>query len=74
MSKEEYNEDCEVCELCGNDHESRDCELEFCDTCLEELDNCDCEEHGTLSAEEYLDRKYKRNPWPLEGFRKTIKF
>jgi len=51
-----------VCELCGEDHETRDCDLEVCAICGELLDNCDCTDHDAtdwrhvLSAEEWSNR------------------
>lgn len=49
---EEENE----CEICGNDHETRDCDQSICGKCGEVLDNCDCEEPQELTPEEWLNR------------------
>lgn len=44
----------EECEFCGENHESRDCDMSFCRKCRESVDNCDCEHPDEIDAEEYL--------------------
>jgi hypothetical protein len=43
-----------ACDLCQEDHETRDCDLGVCGRCFELLDNCDCEEPIELNAAEWL--------------------
>lgn len=50
----------EMCELCGHDHETRDCDQGVCGRCDELLDNCDCETPEELDAEEWLARRAGR--------------
>lgn len=49
--------DHDVCDLCEDDHETRDCDQGWCRNCSELLDNCDCDEPDEATAEEYVAEK-----------------
>jgi hypothetical protein len=48
--------ECEECELCASDHETRDCDNGLCGKCHELLDNCDCELPEEITADEWVKR------------------
>jgi hypothetical protein len=37
----------ETCQVCGESHEEKDCELEICSICDETLENCGCHDHDS---------------------------
>ena len=52
----EIDEDSEEweCDICGGDHETRDCGECICGACFEILDNCDCDECQEIDAAEWV--------------------
>lgn len=47
------------CDLCGDDHEVRDCDQTWCRNCDEMVDNCDCDETDEADAEDYVAERLR---------------